>query len=434
MNFYNRSSKEIIIDGYRFPPRKYVNLEITTEAYKKCLSNKNIWIGNIVNERILKMEENKKMIVTILNTAHFEIKVENFTFKPFEISEISLGRNESVFRELRCNKMLRVDRINNNEYIKKHNLVEGNKFNFIYDVLSQHAGQAYEFAIEALANPIIKHLGRDAGYSNRPLKKLNCRFFSSLRINEQNKILVGPNDIFFSHGIADKNYWIGNNIKDYKYAFVPGPAWEKRMRKTGYKGEIFVCGYTKLDPLLNGEYPKNEYSKPYIVWAPTHGYHTKNKGRSTYPQCLNLVNEIDKKYQTKIALHPTSKLHTQEKHIPTLQELVDADVVIADAGSTLYEAWILDKPVIFPDWICKKDVLNHFKSDKDNFEYQIYDKGIGYHAKDMKELNKMIELALTNGMKEEEKEFIEEIYPSNIRGRAGEIAAGYLRDIYNMIY
>lgn len=433
MNFYNRSSKLIIIDGYKFPSRKYVKIDIEKEVYEKVLCNRNIWTSNLVNERIERMEANKTMMVTVLNTAHFKIEVGNFIFNPFEISEIKIGRNESIFKQIRSERMLRVDRINNDEYIKKHNLVDGNKFNFIYDIQSQHAGKAYEFAIEALANPIMKHLGADASYSNRPLKKINCRFFSSLRINEQNKILVGPNDVFFSHGIADKNYWIGDHIKDYKYAFVPGPAWEKRMRETGYKGEIFICGYTKLDPLLNGEYLKNEYKKPYIVWAPTHGYHMKNKGRSTYPQCLNLVNEIDKKYQTKIALHPTSKMHTKEKHTPTLQELVDADVVIADAGSTLYEAWILDKPVIFPDWICKNDTMNHFKHDKNNFEYRIYNEEIGYHAKDMKELNKMIEIALVDGMKEEEKEFIETIYPKKLRGKAGKTAAGQLRKIAEVL-
>jgi len=39
--------------------------------------------------------------------------------------------------------------------------------------------------------------------------------------------------------------------------------------------------------------------------------------------------------------------------MPTMQPLVDADVVIADAGSTIYEAWALGKPVIFPDWLGK---------------------------------------------------------------------------------
>jgi hypothetical protein len=103
--------------------------------------------------------------------------------------------------------------------------------------------------------------------------------------------------------------------------------------------------------------------------------------------------------------------------------------VIADAGSTIYEAWILEKPVIFPDWICKKDVLNHFKHDPDNFEYRIYNESIGYHASDMEHLNKLIDLALKYGMKDMSKEFINNIYPVKIRGQAGKLAAKYLNQI-----
>ncbi len=369
------------------------------------------------------------MNVTILNTAHFEITVGKYTFKPFKEVSISIAPVDSVFRDMRCEKMLRINRINNKQFIETYGLKHnGNTFNFCYDIQSQHAGEAYKYAIQALANPIIKHLDK-SGLSNRPLTSINCRFFSAKRINQQMKVPIGPKDVFFSHGIGDKNYWIGDNINDYKYAFVPGPAWEKRMRETRYKGQIFICGYTKLDPLLNNELKRNLYDKPYVVWAPTHGYVGKDTGRSTYPECLELIKKIPEEYITKIALHPTSKMNARIKHTPTLQELMDADVVIADAGSTLYEAWILGKPVIFPDWICKKSVLNHFKKDTNNFEYRIYNENIGYHAKDMNELNRMIEIALKNGMGQQEKEFINDIYPENIRGHAGEIAAKQLKSI-----
>lgn len=370
------------------------------------------------------------MIVNIFNKAHFDISIYEFTFKPFEEVNIKVDAHGEIFKSIRCNKNLRVDKYNNEEYKKKHKLKVGKSINFCYDNMSQHAGEAYKYAIEALSNPIMKHIPTGkTGYTNRPLINMNIRYFNSARIREQGKCPVGPNDIFFSHGIGDKNYWTGPKIKDFKYAFVPGPAWEKRMRNTGYMGEIFVCGYTKLDPIINGEVKRNKHDKPYVVWCPTHGYNNKHKGRSSYPQCLHLIHEINPEYETKLAMHPTSKMHNNIKQTPTLQELIDADVVIADAGSTLYEAWILGKPVIFPDWICKKDVLGHFKGDKDNFEYQIYSKNIGYHAKDMKHLNELIEVALNNGMKDEEKDFINNIYPEEIRGKAGKIAAEQLIEL-----
>lgn len=375
------------------------------------------------------------MRVNIFNKAHYEVRVGDYVFKPFKEIIINTHTNDSLFREMRCRKELRIGKTNNADYKKRNKLKIGKKINFCYDIISQHAGKAYEHAIEALANPVLKHIDANisAGYVNRPLININCRFFSSMRINQQGKCPVGPRDVFFSHGIADKNYWIGKHIQDFNYAFVPGPAWEERMRKTGYKGEIFVCGYTKLDPLLNGEYKKKERAKPYVVWAPTHGYNTKNRGRSSYPQCLELVNQISPEYDTGLAMHPTTRLHSRKKHVPTMQELVDADVIIADAGSTLYEAWILGKPVIFPDWLCKKDTMSHFSKDKDNFEYRIYSEGIGYHAKNMEHMNKLIDEALNYGMKDQEKEFINTIYPAELRGKAGKVAAEQLVNLIKVL-
>lgn len=379
------------------------------------------------------------MLVSVMNKAHFPVKIDKYIFYPYKEIFINIGGYDPVFKAIRSDKNLRVGKHNNQDYKKRHNLYVGKKFHFIYDEMNQHKGNAYKYAIQALADPIIKFLPqKDTSYYDKPKPGNNCyglnvRFFNSSRIFEQGKSAVGRHDIFISHGIGDKNYWIGKHIKKFNYTFCPGPIWEKRMRDTGYKGEIFITGYTKLDPILNGEYTKVERKKPYICWLPTHGYSHKNKGRSSYPFFEKYINEIPNDYIVGNGMHPTTKLHTNKKQLPTMQDLVDADVVIADAGSTVYEAWVCGKPVIFPDWICKNDVLNHFKNDPNNLEYQIYSKGIGYHAKDMKHLNKLIEKALINGMKEESKEFIEGIYPTKLRGKAGENAAKALIDISNKL-
>ena len=374
------------------------------------------------------------MFVTIMNKDHFIVNIGEYSFIPYEEQRIQLGACDIVFKEIRSCKSLRVGKTNNKEYIKKNKLGTGYDYNMCYDVVSQHAGEAYVHAIESLGKPIVENLP-NSGFLNRPApgkdgKAVNCRFFSGMRIRQQAKSTVGPNDVFISHGIADKNYWTGDKIKDFNYAFCPGPAWEKRMRQTGYKGEIFQVGYTKLDPLFQGIYKKEERKKPYVVWMPTHGYASKNKGRSSYPQCMVHINKIDKSmYDKKICLHPTSKMNNRTKQLPTIRELIEADVIIADAGSTVYEAWALGKPVIFPDWLCSKDVQNHFRKTPGNFEYMIYNKKIGYHAKDMNHLNKLIEIALDKGMKDEEIEFIEDIFPSELRGKSGETAAKALIEI-----
>jgi hypothetical protein len=373
------------------------------------------------------------MLVNIMNKVHWTIKIDKYTFKPYKEILINIGSMDNVFKLIRSNKNLRVGKFNNSEYIKRHNLVQGKKYNFIYDEMTQHKGNAYRYAIETLANPILDNFAAcDAGYFEKPVpgpkeKGINCRFFNSTRIFEHGKCSVGPHDVFISHGIGDKNYWIGKRIKAFEYAFCPGPIWKNRMRDTGYKGEIFITGYTKLDPIFQNKYKKIKRDKPYIVWLPTHGYSNKHKGRSSYPFFSKHINEIPDIYSFGNGMHPTTKLHSNKKHIPTMQELVDADVVIADAGSTLYEAWAVGKPVIFPDWICKKDVMSHFSPK--NLEYQIYSKGIGYHAKDMKHMISLIEKALQDGMKDEEKEFIDGIFPPKLRGIAGKTAAKALIDI-----
>lgn len=373
------------------------------------------------------------MIVNIMNKSHWTIKIDKYTFKPYQEININIGSMDYAFRLIRSNKNLRVGKFNNADYIKRHKLEEGKKYNFIYDIISQHAGAAYKYAIESLSNPIFDNLPEgEKGFFNKPCpgpkeKGVNCRFFNSTRINEHGKCSVGPNDVFISHGIGDKNYWIGKKLKEFNYAFCPGPTWFNRMRDTGYKGEIFITGYTKLDPIFQGEYKKTKRDKPYIVWLPTHGYSNKHRGRSSYPFFQKHLREIPNNYDVGNGMHPTTKMHANKKQLPTMQELVDADVVIADAGSTLYEAWAVGKPVIFPDWICKKDVMNHFSPD--NLEYQIYAKSIGYHAKDMKHMVSLIEKALEKGMKDEEKEFIEGIFPKKLRGIAGKTAAKALIQI-----
>jgi hypothetical protein len=358
----------------------------------------------------------------VLNIFHNDIEIGPYNFPSFQEVSINVNISDPIFRDIRCNKMLRVDKYNNDEYIKKHKLDTSKKYNMCYD-----SNESYIHAIEALADPIMKHLEpSECGYCDRPMKGVNIRFFNSRRLREGNKIDIGKNDIFMSHGIGDKNYWIGKFIDGFNYAFSPGPLWTERMRNTGFKGEIFEVGYTKLDPLFPIYY-EGKKDKPIVSWLPTHGYHSKDKGRSSYPFFEDYIKDISNDYYVNTGNHPTTKLHMRQKQNPTLELYRQSDVIIADAGSTLYEAWALGIPVIFPDWICKDDVLRHFKDDPNNLEYRIYNEGIGYHAKDMKELNKMLDLAMVNGFCNQEEEFIDGVFPEKYRGRSGENVANVLK-------
>lgn len=369
-----------------------------------------------------------KISVTVFNPFHFPVKVDEHVFHPWEETVLEMESTSTLFRKIRSVKGLRVGKYDNEKWKEKHLVENAYEFNIVYDTYSQHRGMSYRCAIQALGGPIKEHLPTgSAGFVERPVPGINLRFFSQMRIDQLGKCPVGPYDVFYSHGIGDKDYWIAPRIRDYKNVFVPGPAWKERIEKGGYEGRVWVVGYTKLDPLFNGKYPRTERDKPYVVWAPTHGYNTKYTGRSSYPECLTLINEIPDCYEATLSLHPTTRMNSKQRQDVTMQELLDADVVIADAGSTLYEAWALGKPVIFPDWICKKDVLKKFGSD--NLEHQIYAKGIGYHARNMKHLLNLIDIALSKGMQGAEIEFMEWVFPSELRGKAGQKAAEALMEI-----
>ena len=364
--------------------------------------------------------------VSVFNTLHYDIVAGGHTFPAGKEIVVQMERSSVAFREVRTTSGLRINRHNNDRFGLEH----GYKWNMVHDAhiagAAYHSDGRYRRAIEALAGPIIKNLP-GAGYTQRPTHGWNVRFFNSHRIKQMGKTPLGPQDIFYSHGIGDKDYWTGPKIADFRFAMVPGPAWEQRMRATGYKGEIFIVGYTKLDPLFNGDYKRQQRGKPYVVWAPTHGYNNKHKGRSSYPQCCDHIHEIPERFDKHLALHPTSKINLKQKNDVTLQELLDADVVIADAGSTIYEAWALGKPVVFPDWLCKADVLARFRPG--NLEYEIYSRGIGYHAKDMRHLVKLLDVAIAKGMQPAAQEFMERIFPTDLRGKAGATAAKVLQSL-----
>ena len=108
--------------------------------------------------------------------------------------------------------------------------------------------------------------------------------------------------------------------------------------------------------------------------------------------------------------HPKNR---NEKE-PTLTALVNCDYVIADAGSTIYEAWALGKPVIFPDWIVKKNLIKNIKGSAEEY---IYSNNIGYHANNIDEFINFLKGDLI--IEKNVTEFMEEYMPSKFNGTSG---------------
>jgi len=122
-----------------------------------------------------------------------------------------------------------------------------------------------------------------------------------------------------------------------------------------------------------------------------------------------------------VALHPA-----HNNGVPTIQKLIDAQVVIADHGSTVYEALALGKPVIIPDWIVKQGVMRYFLG---SFEALIFEQDFCYHACDIDHLLELIEVAGKRGIDPRTQNFIDAIFPPALRGTSGQVTAEILRGL-----
>lgn len=225
--------------------------------------------------------------------------------------------------------------------------------------------------------------------------------------------LKGMN-VLLPHGIADKNLRNANQVYMFDKVIVSGIAWREKLIKQGLAAnKIFVGGYPKLDLIQK---PLRSETKN-VLWAPTHSL----SAGSTYPKLLEFISSLE--YNVAVSLHP----YDRENKIPTFEELTKARVVIADAGSTVYEALALGIPVVFADWISKELVCRYVPG---SFEAKIFEKGIGYHARTKREMLAMIKLAFAaKELDPRTQKFINRIIPAKFVGHSGKIIAEYLKTL-----
>jgi CDP-glycerol glycerophosphotransferase (TagB/SpsB family) len=272
------------------------------------------------------------------------------------------------------------------------------KINFIYDKYN------YTKVLDTILNPILPYINTYKVSNSFDINCLNVEFFVEHSIRDC---------VFISHGIADKNWRNGNKTKDYKYIFVSGVAWKNKLISQGVNPDkIFINGYTKLDPIFQGKYKKNNYDKTTILFAPTHA---TIPNVSLYNRFDNILEKIPDDFILLKSEHPV-----QTKSDPTLQLLLDADIVIADSGSILYEAWSLGKQVIFADWLIKDGVNVNFHN---SFEDYIYKQKIGLHAQDKNHFIKLLYKAKKEKISNQVNVFMKSIFPEELRGNSGKVTA-----------
>lgn len=226
-------------------------------------------------------------------------------------------------------------------------------------------------------------------------------------------------DIFMSHGCADKNYREIENCKylhKFKLILVPGPWLKNKLINLGIPSYKIACvGWPKIDKLFKQNVKRELKGEKTILWAPTHNanHHftaPKKFNISSYPKLndhMALLNNIQGIKVIK-SVHPKNRLNK----MVTVDKLVKCDYVIADGGSTIYEAWALGKPVIFPDWIVKEKIMRISRGV--SAEHFIYSNNIGYHANNINELVNFLKSDLT--IESDVTEFMEEYMPRKFNG------------------
>jgi hypothetical protein len=91
----------------------------------------------------------------------------------------------------------------------------------------------------------------------------------------------------------------------------------------------------------------------------------------------------------------------------------------------LYEAWALGKPVIFPDWIVRRPILEFLKGDVT--EKHIYRENIGLHATSMEELIEAVQTQREVDSKT--RAFIDEYIDPKYKGASAKRIADLLRKL-----
>lgn len=204
-------------------------------------------------------------------------------------------------------------------------------------------------------------------------------------------------DVVMSHGAADKSYlWTPDGqghrfANDRQHLFVPGQWLKRRIVAsraiTLGEDRIHVVGWPRLDMLLNQAQPpaprgRPKEEKPRILWAPTHNRRKRgDTGRSTssFPAFEGYLKTLSRFATVDVSLHPRNRI----SKTPTGASMPRSDIVIADFGTTVYEAWALGKPVIFPRWLLGDRIADFLPA---SAEAYIFTERIGYHPESFDEM------------------------------------------------
>jgi hypothetical protein len=212
------------------------------------------------------------------------------------------------------------------------------------------------------------------------------------------------------HGVGPKPSYYHKSSTPMTVRFMEGAERLKQI-KILYPDDKFIqVGYSKLDPIVNGEEPGLDFenigldsNRQTILYAPTFNPSSLECFPDDWPKHFTGYNILIKPHTFTFTIEQYKKQRAKlvkwakyenvfvasENDLSIVPFMKSADILLSEASSTLFEFAALDKPVIVCDFFKLKWTYRgpfHFRFvqrfGKDNVLYE----GIGLHVKSFKDL------------------------------------------------
>jgi CDP-glycerol glycerophosphotransferase (TagB/SpsB family) len=174
------------------------------------------------------------------------------------------------------------------------------------------------------------------------------------------------------HGIGVKRIYYSPHLMNVDLRFVEGPYRKQALAKRFPDARLEAIGFPKLDPLLNGSaigfndtISRFPASRPTLLYTPTFFPSSIGYLPADFPAWFEDCNLVIKPHQ--LSLTHSSYRHQRERFrqwekfpnvfvadaaYPSLVPfMADADLLISEASSALFEFAALDRPVVWCDFL-----------------------------------------------------------------------------------
>lgn len=285
--------------------------------------------------------------------------------------------------------------------------------------------EPYGIITKAHFEPIEKHLPPES-YERAVLTDARRKAEANFKDDNIIRVSFTLGDfwpaIFITHGMADKGLQDVKILNRQIAGMYPGPAYVSRLMSQGASAtKLKVIGYPLLDKYFEMRMAAMQNKPGFkVVWAPTHAPRIAGAvdSRTAYGR-FDIAYLRQNGFDVVTNPHP----HNQRNGLKISADyFYDANVVISDTSSVIYEALSLGIPVVLTKWLIPTTK---------GIEHDVYSRPPGKEVcwlanspQDL--LNYLIRIRDGLGQGPGAGAFMEGIFPAALRGCSGKKAADTL--------